>query len=320
MRPRKSIVTVFVVIATVAAIHAQITSNPIPAPVEKRGLTVEIRTWCGCPTRGRCAARSGRQPGRLGAGQLRARPSRRAPVRQRLARPVLPAGRQEPAVGLRESSPVVSVRDLQPAGKRLHRLRLPSRVREERPVLHGARRARAGQSGDAQLHSAWIHREGRHASQRDHRVAREEPGGEHVRGHAARTAARGPRRDEPDAPDGQRRVQSDREAGQRRLRSALHERQRSRFQQRRRTERQQSRRRRSGSTRSSPPSCASIRAVRRCRRGRRDSATTRSRRPTSSPPTATRRRSARSTPTASATPIGSRGTSPTGRCSRATSA
>src|SRR5688572_29242286 len=42
MRPRKSIVTAFVVIATVAAIRAQITSNPIPAPVEKRGLAVEI--------------------------------------------------------------------------------------------------------------------------------------------------------------------------------------------------------------------------------------------------------------------------------------
>jgi hypothetical protein len=42
MRPRTPILTAFVVIATVAAISAQITSNPIPAPVEKRGLTIEI--------------------------------------------------------------------------------------------------------------------------------------------------------------------------------------------------------------------------------------------------------------------------------------
>ena len=49
--------------------------------------------------------------------------------------------------------------------------------------------------------------------QRHHRVARDEPGGEHVRGHQARAAARRPRRPEPHAPDGQRRVQPDGEAG-----------------------------------------------------------------------------------------------------------
>jgi len=36
------LIIALVVVATVAAIHAQITSNPIPAPVEKRGLMVEI--------------------------------------------------------------------------------------------------------------------------------------------------------------------------------------------------------------------------------------------------------------------------------------
>ncbi len=77
--------------------------------------------------------------------------------------------------------------------------------------------------------------------------------------------------------------------------------------------------RRSGSIRSSAPSSASIRAAPRCRRARRGSATTRFRRPTSSRPTATRRRSARSTPTASATRTGCPGTSPTGRCSPPTS-
>ena len=54
-------------------------------------------------------------------------------------------------------------------------------------------------------------------------------------------------------------------------------------------------------------------------KGGRDSATTRFRRSTSSPPTAIRRRSARSTPTASGTPTGCPGISPTGRCSRRTS-
>ena len=80
----------------------------------------------------------------------------------------------------------------------------------------------------------------RDLSQRDHRVARHEPGGEHVRGHQARAAPRRPHRQEPDPPDGQRRVQPDGEAGDARLRPALHERQRSRVQQRRRTAREQS--------------------------------------------------------------------------------
>ena len=43
MRPRLPLVIVLVVIGTVVAIRAQITSNPLPAPVEKRGLAVEIR-------------------------------------------------------------------------------------------------------------------------------------------------------------------------------------------------------------------------------------------------------------------------------------
>jgi len=43
MRPRLPLIIVFVVAATVGGIHAQITKNPLPAPIEKRGLTVEIR-------------------------------------------------------------------------------------------------------------------------------------------------------------------------------------------------------------------------------------------------------------------------------------
>jgi hypothetical protein len=42
MRPRLLLILGFAVIAAVSGLHAQITSNPIPAPVEKRGLTVEI--------------------------------------------------------------------------------------------------------------------------------------------------------------------------------------------------------------------------------------------------------------------------------------
>jgi hypothetical protein len=78
-------------------------------------------------------------------------------------------------------------------------------------------------------------------------------------------------------------------------------------------------RRRSGSTRSSAQSCASIRAALPRPEGRRDSGTTRFRPSTNSPRTAIRRHSARSTPTDSGTPTDCRGTSTTGRCSRRTS-
>jgi len=43
MRLRIPLVIIFVAIAAVVALHAQITSNPLPAPIEKRGLAVEIR-------------------------------------------------------------------------------------------------------------------------------------------------------------------------------------------------------------------------------------------------------------------------------------
>ncbi len=129
--------------------------------------------------------RSGREPGRLGAPQLRSRPSRRPPVCQRLARLAVPAGRQEPAVGLHEHRAGLPARDLQPAGERVHRFRLPSGVREERALLHRARRTRGGQPRDTQLHPAGLHGEGRDPSQRDHGVEGEQPGGEHLRGHPA---------------------------------------------------------------------------------------------------------------------------------------
>ena len=148
--------------------------------------------------------------------------------------------RQQPALGLRERRRRLPARRLQPAGERVHRLRLPSGVRAERAVLHGARRARDGQSRDAELHPAGIHAGGRDLSQRHHRVARHQPGGEHVRGHPARAAARRPRRRQPDASVRPRRVQPDGEARDARLRPALHERQRSGVQQRRRTAREQS--------------------------------------------------------------------------------
>src|SRR5262245_5778736 len=43
MRPRTVLAIVFVLIGTVVALRAQIKSNPLPAPIEKSGIAVEIR-------------------------------------------------------------------------------------------------------------------------------------------------------------------------------------------------------------------------------------------------------------------------------------
>ena len=53
MRARLSIVVVLLALVSAPAIRGQITDNPIPAPVQKRGLAVEIRDVVRLPdTRG----------------------------------------------------------------------------------------------------------------------------------------------------------------------------------------------------------------------------------------------------------------------------
>ena len=163
-------------------------------------------------------------------------------------------------------------------------------------------------------------RHGRDPPQRHHRMADARPQGQHLHRHPARAVARRPHRPEPHPSDGRGRVQPHGQARVARLRPALHQRQRPRLQQRRRPARQQPKRSRSGSIRWSPRSCASTRAAPARAAAPRAWATTPSRPPTRSPATTTRRPWARSTPTASATRTGCRGTPPTARCSPPTSA
>ena len=75
-------------------------------------------------------------------------------------------------------------------------------VRDERTFLHGPRRARAGQSRDAQLHPARLHAGGSDVSQHHHRVARDESGRQHVCRHKARASSRGSHRRQPHPSDG----------------------------------------------------------------------------------------------------------------------
>ena len=243
--------------------HAQIT-NPIPAPIVKRGLASRSRTSCACRIRAGCVRpiRTCRRPaGRASASCAICRTAAASPT-TRAASSTCSIANNQPH-GVRERRRGVSARHLQPARERIHRVRLSSGVRAERLVLHGARRARAGQSDDAELHPAGF-------TAKDvtyHNVITEwhatNPAANTFEGTRRELLRVGARRREPDAPDGRRRVQPDGEARRRRLRPALHERQRSSGSATAADRTRTTRARRSASTRSSPRSCASIRAVRR---------------------------------------------------------
>jgi hypothetical protein len=81
MRARLSIVVGLVALVSAPAVRGQITDNPIPARLEKRGLAVEIRDVVRLRYPRPPPARSGRVARRLGALTTSAT-SRRAAVRQ----------------------------------------------------------------------------------------------------------------------------------------------------------------------------------------------------------------------------------------------
>ena len=190
----------------------------------ERGLMVEIRNIVPSPRHARHAsARSRREPDRMGTREfVRDLPDGRRFANDSRGLLYLLEGNNQTRVY--SSWRVVSVRELQPARERLHRLRFPSRVREERPVLHGAQRARAGEPHDARLHSARL-------TAKDvtyHNVITEwratNPAANAFEGTRRELLRGGPRRANL-THRWARRVQSDREARRRRLRSALHQRQ-----------------------------------------------------------------------------------------------
>ena len=203
----------FVALGAAGVIHAQNHQSD-------SGSDRETRAECRdqgrrAPARDARAAprRSGRGAGRLGARQLRPRSAGRPPLRQRLARLPLPARSQQSALGVYERRYGLPAGRLQPPGERVHRLRLSSRLRTERVVLHRARRARDGESGHAQLHSAGVHGSRRELPQHLYRVARHQSRGEQLRRHQARTAPRRADRHHADASVRQCRVQPGGEAG-----------------------------------------------------------------------------------------------------------
>src|SRR3954467_13761962 len=96
-----------IALVAAAAMHAQIT-NPIPNPVIKRGLSVEIRDVVRLPETRRLrpadqdvtpagAAPTGRPGARSGRGSSSPAPGGGGAVRQRPTRPPVPARRQQAA-------------------------------------------------------------------------------------------------------------------------------------------------------------------------------------------------------------------------------
>ena len=236
------VVIPLVALVAAAAIHAQI-ANPIPAPIVKRGLTVEVRDVVRLPeTRGLRPADQDVTP----AGWARVSFVRDLPDGRRFANDsrgfLYLLDRNNQPSRLRERRRRVPVRRLQPARERLHRVRLPPRVRAERAVLHGARAS-----------ARWAIPRRRTSSRRGSRRPTSNFHNVITEWHATNPAANtfeGTRREllrvghivtTLDAPVRRRRVQPDGEARLARLRPALHERQRSGVQQRRRAEREQSR-------------------------------------------------------------------------------
>ena len=216
--------------------------NPIPRRSRSAGWPSRSATSCGCPIRAACGRRSGRDAGRLGACQLRARSARRPPLRQRLARAAVSARR---ATTSRRSTPTSRAMFPLAVYNRLESGFIGFDFHPEFAknglfyTVHGERAP--GNPATPNFIPPGFTPAGRDLPQRHHRVARDEPGGEHVRRARGASCCASPTSSEPDAPDGRRRVQPDGEARRRRLRPALHQRQRSRVQQRRRAARQQSR-------------------------------------------------------------------------------
>ena len=179
----KIVTVALLTLGTVGAMYTQI-ADPLPARVEARPGSADK----GCRAAARDArpspGRSGRDAGRVGARELRPRPSRRPPLCERLARLVvlLDATSSRPCTRMSARHS----RSRSTTGSRAGSS-ASTFIRTSRGTACSTRshsRARDGQPRDAQFHSAGVHCRRRDLPQRDHGVARDQPGGEHVRGHA----------------------------------------------------------------------------------------------------------------------------------------
>ena len=222
-----------------AAIQAQITSNPVPAPIVKRGLAVEIRDVVRLPdSRGTRPLDQDVSP----AGWARINFVRDLPDGRRFANDsrgflYLIGSDREPRVYANVAAvfPHAVYNRLESGfiGFVFH----PEFARNGLfYTVHGERATGNPRTPDF-IPPGFAPKDVTY-----HNVITEwhatNPAAAVVRGDPARTASRSARRREPVAPSGRGGVQPHREAGRSGLRTAVHQRQRSRLQQRRRTERE----------------------------------------------------------------------------------
>ena len=242
MRTRISLALVVIVAAGVAAAQQAQVANPLPAPVVKRGLSVEIRDVVRLPqTRGLRPADQDVNP----AGWARISYVRDVPDGRRFANDsrgflYLLDRENKPSVYANVGAvfPLTVYNRLESGfvGFDFH----PEFARNGLFYTVHAERVAGNPATPNFIPPGFTP-----ADVTYHNVITEwhatNPAARDVRRDQARTAARRPYRDEPDASVRARRVQPDREAGQSRLRAAVYERQRSRVQQRRWAAREQPR-------------------------------------------------------------------------------
>ena len=194
-------------------------ADPIPAPVEKRGLAVEIRDVVRLPdTRGlRPRDQDVTPAGWARVSYVRDLPDGRRFVNDSRGFLYLLGRDNQPTlyadVAAASRCAVYNRLESGFIGFTFH----PEFARNGLfYTVHGERGA--GQSGDAELHSARLHAERRHVSQRHHRVARDQPRGRHVRrARGASCCASRTSSQNLTHPLRRRRVQPDGEAGSTRI-------------------------------------------------------------------------------------------------------
>ena len=213
MRVLTALVIVLAVLGAAAQSPVPITSNPLAAPIEKRGLAVEIRGLARACGHARHAPRKpGRDSGGPSTHQLRPRPAGWAPFRQRLARLLYVLDRNnQPSLYVDVAAVFLNGAYTALAGGFTGFAFHPGFAKNGL-LAYTACRARDGRYRRA-LHPARIHDRGCDPPQRHHRVARDQSRQQHVRGRQARAAARRPCGQQPDASFRASRVQSTLQAG-----------------------------------------------------------------------------------------------------------
>ncbi len=154
-------------------------ANPIPAPITKQGLRVEIKDVARLPdSRGLRPAQEDTSPASWArVNFVRDLPDGRRFANDTRGRLYLLDRSGQPSL-YADLAAVFPLRMVPEPSERVRQLRVPSGVRQHRPLLYAARRARSRQPWQTELHPAGLRTRTDHVPDRPHRVAGDEPVGE----------------------------------------------------------------------------------------------------------------------------------------------